>query len=392
MGGFQATPGGGNNENNKDNSLLYSSSSVVVGGGGINNTAYTTPLAAGMNSASFVTSPPPAVRILPGSASSSAPAVSTLLVSDEEKASTLLSTLSFENAKAVDCLDEWILNLQKSLINHIRFSILQPMETNNKKLAEMKDMSGIQIFSDAILNYEGESNLLEFEMASQRALQIASSIYGQNVVIQLNELVREKKKLDRYLSVSRKTSVDGDPIIFSKAYVLKRLKKWTSSTSYDLVDYYWSRNIFEEEKQQQENPTDAEIAFRVICLWFESVLKRDSISETREKNDFQHLHVRNCYSHSVLKDFFDFWGFIDCGHRRVKKNNSKNVFYLNLPDVGGNENIYQPHYKVAMNGSIYEIKAGRLNVFHAAIVFVLLLSKNNVMGLQSLVSSIFKKF
>jgi len=264
-------------------------------------------------------------------------------------------------------IEEWTDNYRRELRKYIKDMVLNVFDKNTKKLKELfGDMMPANL-----LKYEVDDASLDeqFDAIVSRAFQMIATNQNQQNAEQarniLTQVVQERKKMERYLSVQRHENHGS----FSyRGYVLQRLHTLVNSGdlmpkfTYDGGENGWKGM----EWKADSFPTDSEVLMNVTAVWLDDTLHSSKYSTgfNSRQRSFQNYHMRNLSTSDIntLKDQ-GFWGIL----------NATNGQSLN-----------RTHYKLMVEGKLWQVRSGRQNVFHTVLLLLYSMKKRKVKGIESI--------
>jgi hypothetical protein len=301
--------------------------------------------------------------------------------------------------------EQWIGNLKSTIATHVLTTFLIPLDENAARLGQLQDpSSGTPVFTRHLLDYEWDPETRLLEVATSRAAQLL--IHRENDQAVLETLIQKRRVLERYLVVKRR----NDSQMFPKGYVLKRLRSLTEN---EFSNFSWAGGEGWRGKSwsSESLPTDAEIFFRVVCVWLDDLLRHDQSPE------FSQQHVRDWNIDDAREIIAalkasSFTGFLNCSQIT-----SKTIPWVS--DGGGNSNSssssstaattitissewysspsmpivpksFKPQFNLVINGKIFQVKPGRENVLRCIIHFLWALRSLKASGLEPFTSKVFK--
>lgn len=394
------TPGGGGFQQQKSSITNTPSSTSKSNGTNsnlktlVNSNTFGTPSMGGPNLS--LASPGPGVGAgTPGLASGTT-ATSTSVVSvnagihcDEDAAYNIVQSLkSKEDKKSGEVLmDEWVGNLKRALRQYIAEEVLKPLDEIHEKLLREKDFPLPNSSTFTLQSLEWEDIRQEPEEMYARYRFAETSPY-------ISILLKQRKLLERFMCVRR----HADMVHFPRNYVLKRLRTLVSSGE-TLSGYNWcGGEAFEGKSWSPERlPTDAEIIFRIVCVWLDNLLQRDESGPS-----FSSYYVKDEDRVDVDELKNQEWvGFLNCGKfvTPPQQTRPRSKGMVGSPALDFNANYYSgssskqfwPHFKFVNRGEIQEVRARRLNVFHCIILFCYWLREQNIARVQEILSKVFAK-
>jgi len=310
-------------------------------------------------------------------------------VSDEEAANAIIQRIGVgEQQSGAVLMEAWVSNLKQAMRTYIERQVLEPLDRVHRALASIRRSPHEEpMFSIASLEWD------EDPRRQQEDLQLRFN-FVQNVP-EYAALLRTRKDLERFLTVQRRANM----VPFPKKYVLARLRSLVESDSLAGYDWCggedirgggerWTADVF---------PTDAEILFRVFCVWMETLVKRD------EMDSFSKEYVRDAggaeggASVDELREK-QWTGFLNYGRvSSATRPTLSTPMLFASPGTGvssgdfSSSPQYWPHYKLMVKGVVWEVKARRLNLFHAIVLFLYVLKVNNIGRIQEIIQDVFRK-
>ena len=301
-------------------------------------------------------------------------------------------TMSVDGMTVRMHMDEWVDNFKSALAQHVRQAFLKPLDENAERLSMLRDASGAPVFPRFLLEYEWDPETRALEVATSRAAQLL--IHRENDQALLESLLQSRRDLERFLVVRRRR--DAQP--FPKGYVLKRLRTlcgWEGDPPFASFAWAGGESWQGVPFSSKTLPTDAELVFRAVCVWMDDLLRHD------DSPDFSIQHVRDVGSSSSRElaelKTMRFWGFLNCGHTSdVDSSRALDVWspttslLAATATTSSSSSSFRPLFKVALDGRVLHVKPGRENVFHAVVLFLLVLRRNRVAGLEPILTKVFK--
>ncbi|KAH9258885.1 hypothetical protein BASA81_002949 [Batrachochytrium salamandrivorans] len=318
-------------------------------------------------------------------------------VADEAAAFALVEEL--EKTKEFN-MDACVSKLRLALSEHIKTQVLDKLQDVNDKLSSIRTGGIGQWYPLRVLEWEELADVREMHAFQKEGLSLADRQ-------ELKRLLYQHTLLGRYCEVKRQ----GNSTPFSRNYVWKRLRALVKSGS-ELNAYSWcggsGGGVATTAWDSHSTPTDAEILFRVACVWFDQCLKRgvamdmyDEPPMLTEANSFSVVHVKD-ESEVALLQQSDWWGFVACGRYQVASSSfSRAVGFIESDQSllsavplaeasSSSRSVFHPHWKVRTNGQVWEISQGRSNLFHALVIFLYSLRATQVAEqLQDIANQVF---
>lgn len=295
-------------------------------------------------------------------------------VADEAAAFALVEEL--EKTKEFN-MEACVGKLRLVLCEHIKTQVLDKLREVNGKLSTIYTGGIGQWYPLPVLEWEELADVREMHALQKEGLSSPERK-------ELKCLLYQHALLGRYCEVKRQ----GSSIPFSRNHVWKRLRALVESGS-ELNAYSWCGGggggaAAATAWDAHNTPTDAEILFRVACVWFDQCLKRgvamdmyDELPMLSEADSFSVMHVKD-ESEVALLQQSDWWGFVACG-RYQAASFSRAVGFVEgdqsllsavpLAEASG-RSVFHPHWKVRTNGQVWEISQGGSNLFHALVLFL----------------------
>jgi hypothetical protein len=325
-------------------------------------------------------------------------AAPTIIHCDEDAAYNIVQSLKSPNDKrnGEALMEEWVGNLKRALRQYIAEEVLRPLDDIHQKLLREKDFPLPNSSTFTLASLEWEDSRQEPDEMYARYRFAETSPYVSN-------LLKQRKSLERFVCVRR----HADMVHFPKNYVLKRLRTLVSSGE-NLSGYNWcGGEAFEGKSWSPERlPTDAEILFRIVCVWLDNLLKRNDNDPS-----FSSYYVKDVDRVDVDELRNQEWvGFLNCGQFVTPQTSSSatgvsrggkgmigSPAMSSLLDFnstyysGGSTKQFWPHFKFVKRGEIQEVRARRLNLFHCVVLFCYWLREDNIARVQDILSKVFAK-
>lgn len=302
-------------------------------------------------------------------------------VSDEQAASALVDQVEKEGNFN---MDDAVSNFKRALYEYIKSEVLGRLDDVHDKLAAIKVNSN-QWYPRTVLEWEELKDVQEMHSFQIETLSMTDRQ-------ELRRLMKQRKQLEKYFEVKRR----GNMVPFPRNYVLKRLRNLIKNGKEFSAFRSFGGETFNRgtaaatEWNSDELPTDAEILFRIVCVWFDKCLKREmvgSLEDSVEEDSFSLLHVREEAAATTTANR-EWWGFVACGTSTSTSTAAASMDMLS-PLA---HSTFHPHWKVMVGGKVWEVCYGRSNLFHAVVLFLYSLRANVVDGrVNDIVTEVFGK-